>query len=208
MCRFIRILVVTIFLLPVAGIVLWPAFADQKSSASMEQNFQEAKLDYLKKNMNSAAEHINKGASYMKGEAAKASVNGKEALAASAQELEKLADDVKKGLVSSPKQIEDTFARAYLALASNDHIKATESWTQKKRDQAGEALESANRHLEKSFAWAGQKIEKGTTDAMKTSEALASQLKQKGTLIADEVGKGLQGAGKEIEKLGRKISPR
>ncbi len=144
----------------------------------------------------------------MNHQASLASTKGKDALAASARELDVLADDVKNGLVSSPKRIEDTFARAYLALAENEHVKATESWAQKKRNQAGEALDSANRHLEKSFTWAGQKVEKGTSEAMKKSYELSQKLKKKGTLVADEVGKGLQSAGNEIDKLEKKISSR
>lgn len=208
MARTIRIFVVAVFVMTVVGIISWPACAGQESSSSLEQTFQKAKQDYLDKNMNSASEQIRKGAALMKDQAGKASEKGKEAISASADELDKLADDVKKGLVSSPKRMEDTFARAYLALASNEHVKATESWAQKKRDQAGEALESANRHLEKSVAWAGQKIEKGTNDAMKKSEALARKLKQKGSLISEEVGRGLRDAGREIEDFGKRISPR
>lgn len=204
----IRIFAVAIFVLAVAGIVSWPAYTDQETSSSIEQNFQKAKQDYLQKNMGSAAEHIKKGASYMKDEAAKASVKGKEAIAASAQELDELADDVKKGAVTSQKRMEDTFARAYLALASNDHIQSTESWAKKETAKAGAALESANRNLEKSIAWTGQKIEKGTRDAMKKSEALAVKLKQKGSLITEEVGKGLRDAGREIEDFGKRISSR
>lgn len=209
MNRTIRIFAVAVFVLAVAGTVSWPAFADQDaSSSSLEQTFQRAKQDYLDKNMNSASEQIRKSAAFMKDQAGKASAKGKGALSASADELDKLADDVKKGLVSSPKRIEDTFARAYLALASNEHVRATESWAQNKRNQAGEALQSANQHLEKSLTWAGQKIEKNTNDVMKKSEALAQQLKQKGSLITEEVGKGLRDAGREIENFGKRISPR
>ncbi len=208
MKRLSCILMVAVLTLIAAGMFAAAVAAGQDSTSSIEQTFQKAKQDYLDKNLNSASEQIRKGAAYMKGQADKASAKGKEALAASAQELDKLADDVKKGVVSSPKRMEDAFARAHLALASNEHVRATESWGQKKRDQAGEALESANKHLEKSFTWAGQKIEKGSKDALKKSEDLALKLKKKGTLIADEVGKGLQNAGNEIEKLGKKISSR
>jgi hypothetical protein len=196
------------FVLMTAGILAGTLAAAQDSTDSIEQFFQKAKQNYVDKNMNAASDQIKKGAAYMKDQAARASAKGKETLAASAGELEKLADDVKKGVVRSPKRIEDTFARAHLALAENEHLRATESWAQKKRDQAGTSLESANRHLEKSFDWAGQKIEKGTSDVMKKSEDLAQKLRKKGTLIADEVGKGLQSAGNEIDRLGKKISAR
>lgn len=203
-----RIIAFAAFTLIVIGMMPWTAVAVSESQSSIEQTFQKAKQDYLDKNMNAAARQINKGAAYMREEAAKASDKGKEALTASAQELDKLADDMKKGAVTSKKRMEDAFARAHLALASNDHIQSTELWAKKEAAKAGTALESANKHLEKSIAWAGQKIEKGTNDVMKKSEEIALKLKKKGSLIADEVGKGLKDAGNEIEKLGEKISPR
>jgi hypothetical protein len=43
---------------------------------------------------------------------------------------------------------------------------------------------------------------------VKKSDALALKLKQKGDLLADDVSRGLQEAGNEIEKFGKKISPR
>ena len=206
MYRFNRV-IITAFALAVMGIFPWIALAGPEPSL-IEQTFQKARQDYVEKNMNSAAEQIKKGAAYMKGEAANASVKGKEALTTSAQELDKLADDVKKGAVTSKKRMEDSFARAYHALASDAHIKSTESWTKKEAAKAGAALESANRNLEKGFAWAGQKIEKSTNDAMKKSEDLALKLKKKSSVITEEVGKGLQDAGNEIERFGKRISPK
>jgi hypothetical protein len=206
MYRLNRFIVIAALALIVTGVFPWTAIADSQSPSSIEQTFQKAKQDYLQKNMNSAAEQIKKGAAYMKAEAEKASTKGKGALTASAQELDKLATDVKKGTVTSEKRMEETFARAYLALASDAHVKATESWSKKETAKAGAALETANKNLEKSFAWAGQKIEKSTNDAMKKSQELALKLKKKSSLIAEEVGKGLQNAGNEIEKFGQKIS--
>ena len=62
-----------------------------------------------------------------------------------------MADDVKIGAVKSRKRIEETFARAYLALASESRIKSTESWAKKETVKAGELLDSAIKNLEKSF---------------------------------------------------------
>jgi hypothetical protein len=122
--------------------------------------------------------------------------------------LEKLADDVKKGTVTSVKRMEETFARAYVALASDSHIKSTESWAKKEKAKAGDALDSANKYLERSFAWAGQKIETRTTEVMKKSQELSLKLKKKGSVVAEDVGKGLKDVGNEIEKFGKKISPK
>jgi hypothetical protein len=200
--------VVVVFTLIVTGILPWTAVAASEPQSSIEQTFQRAKKDYLQKNMNSAAEQIQKGSSYMKAKAASASVKGKEALNASSRELEKLADDVKKGTVTSVKRINESFARAYLALASDSHIKSTESWTRKEATKAGDALDSATNYLERSFAWAGQKVETSTKKTVEKSKELSLKLKEKSSVVAEDVGKGLKDAGYEIEKFGKRISPK
>ncbi|MBP7341849.1 MAG: hypothetical protein KA957_05990 [Syntrophaceae bacterium] len=208
MHRYMGIFLIAVFALIAAGVCPPASWADQAATASIEQTFQKARQEYLDKNMTSAAEQIQKGAAYMKDQASKASAKGKDALAASARELDQLAVDVKKGAVTSQKKMEDAFARAYLALANDAHIQSTESWAKKKRVEAAAALETANRNLEKSIAWTGGKIEKGTNEVVKKSDALALKLRQKGDLLADDVSRGLQEAGNEIEKFGKKISPR
>ena len=88
MYRLNRVVFVVFFTLIVAGIMPQAAIAVSESPSSIEQTFQKAKQDYLDKNLAAAAEQIRKGSAYIKAEAEKASVTGKEALAASARELE------------------------------------------------------------------------------------------------------------------------
>lgn len=202
-----RFLVVIVFALLYAGVLPMAAIADSETSSSIEQTFQKAKQEYLQKNLDAAAKHIRKGAAYMKAQAQKATAKGKEGLEASARELDQLADDTKKGAVTSEKKMEDAFARAYVALATNDHIKSTESWAKKQSAKTGAALESAGKNLEKGFAWAGQKVEKGTNDVLVKSAELSEKLKTKGRIVADDVSRGLKEAGNEIEKFGKKIAP-
>lgn len=198
--------VVFLFMFIAAGVLPSMAIASSESNSSIEQTFQTAKKNYLVKNMNAAAQQIQKSALYMKEKSKEASAKGKEALNASANELEKLADDVKKGTVTSVKRIEETFARAYVALALDSHVKSTESWAKKEKVKAGDALESTNEYLDKSFTWAGRKIETGTKEVMKKSRDLSLKLKKKGSVVAEDVGKGLKATGDEIEKFGKKIS--
>jgi hypothetical protein len=206
MYRLNRVAVVVVFVLIVTGMLPWAAVASSESQSSIEQTFQKARQDYLQKNMNSAAEQIQKGASYMKAEAAKASAKGKDALTLSPQELEKLAVDVKKGTVTSVKKIEEPFSRAYLALAADSHIKSTESWAKKESAKAGEALDSSARYLERGLAWTGRKVEAGTKETIEKSKDLSLKLKEKGSVIAKEVEKGLKETGSEIDKLRKRIS--
>lgn len=202
-----RIFAVVVFALLGACVLPGAALADADTSSSIEQTFQKAKQEYLQKNLDAAAKHLKKGAAYMKAQADKATAKGKEGLATSAKELDQLAEDMKKGAVTSEKKMEDTFARAYLALAANDHVQSTESWAKKQSAKTGAALESAGKNLEKSFAWAGQKVEKATNDVLVKSDELSQKLKKKGRVVADDVSRGLKEAGNEIEKFAKKISP-
>jgi len=206
MYRLNRAIFVVFFTLIVAGFMPQAALAVSESPSSIEQTFQKAKQDYLDKNLAAAAEQIRKGSAYLKAEAEKASVTGKEALAASARELNKLADDVKKGTVTSVKRIDEAFARAYQALASDAHTKSIEAWTKKEAAKTGAALDSATNNLERGFAWAGQKVETGTKEVMKKSEELSLKLKKKGAVMTEDVGKELKDIGNEIEQFGKRIS--
>ena len=64
-------IVVAAFALIVAGILPTTVIAASESQSSIEQTFQKAKQN-IEKNMDSAAQQIQKSASYMKAEAAKA----------------------------------------------------------------------------------------------------------------------------------------
>ncbi|MHB8139551.1 MAG: hypothetical protein ACYDGO_14360 [Smithellaceae bacterium] len=156
--------------------------------------------------MGAAATQIKKGAAFMKDESIKASDKGKEALADSAKELEKLSEDVKKGSVKSVKKIEDAFGRAYHALARDAHARSTESWAKNESAKAGESLDKTAIYLERGLTWTGQKIETGTKNVMKKSRELSAKLKEKGSVVAKDIGKNMKEAGNEIEKFGKKIS--
>lgn len=199
---------VVFFTLIVAGIMPQAAIAVSESQSSIEQTFQKAKKDYLDKNLKSAAEQIQKASDYMKAEAEKASATGKEALTASAHELNKLSDDVKKGAVKSVKGLDDAFARAYHAMAADAHAKSMKAWAEKQSVKTGDALDSATKDLKHGLAWTGQKIEKGTKEVIRKSEELALKLKKKSSVVAEDVGKGLQKTGDEIEKFGKRVSPK
>ena len=199
--------IMILFMLAIVA-VAWLVNAAADATSAIEQTFQKAKQNYLDKNMEAASDQIQKGAAYMKEQSEKASEQGKEALAASAKELEELAGDIKKGSVKSVKKMEDTFARAYLALAKDAHTQSAKSWADKQGQKAGEGLEKASGYLERSFAWAGQKVEKGTRDVMKKSREISTKLQDKSRVVAEDVGKRLKETGAEIEKFGKKISPK
>ena len=126
--------------------------AAAEGRSALEQTFQNAKQNFLDQNLEAAADQVKQGAAYMKKQSESASESGKAALSASSKELEDLAGEVKKGAVKSVKKIEETFARAYLALAKEAHTQSAKSWAEKQGQKAGEGLERASGYLERSFA--------------------------------------------------------
>jgi hypothetical protein len=206
MLRFNRILLVTLFSLLIIGNGVWAATGGSDTFSSIEEHFQKAKNDYVKKNLNAAADEIHKGAIYVKKEAETASDKGKEALLKSYDELELLAMDVRKGTVTSIKRLESSFAHAYHALANNAHLKSAEAWSRKEISNPGSYLDKTTRYLEKGFTWANQKKETVTEEVIKKSKDLAQKIKRGTGWVSSEVEKGLKETGSEIEKLGKMIS--
>ncbi len=182
------------------------AATESSSKGSLEETFQKAKQDYLQKDMKAASEEVHKAAAGMKAEAAAAKGKGKEALAASSRELDKLAGELKKGTVKSVKEIEMAFARAYNALATNSQLQSAEAWTKKEYKKAGEKLEAAVDELEKGLAWAGQKAQAGTQKVIDESRELSGKMKEGTAKASEEVSKTMKDMENEIKALGRRIS--
>jgi hypothetical protein len=202
--RFTLVPVVFVFM----AMSAWLSFAaaESASKGSLEQTFQKARQDYLQKDMKAAPEEVHKAAAWMKSEAAAAKGKGKEALAASSRELEKLAGELKKGTVKSVKEIEMSFARAYNALAANSHVKSAEAWSKKEFQKAGDELEAAADALGKAYTWAGQELKAGTQKVISESKELSAKLKEGARQVSADAGKAMKDLGQEIKEFGRKIS--
>ena len=154
MCRKTFILPL-IFMLPfVVTCVLTPvtkAQTTQKSTMEVEEpesQFEKAHEFFLKKDLKAAASEIRKGVAFLKQEAGSAAKDGKKDLTASIHELEKLANEVEKGAVTSEKRLKDAFARAHQALANHHYLKASDYWAKKEEKKTGHALNSATPYFD------------------------------------------------------------
>jgi septum formation inhibitor MinC len=161
-------------------------------------SFQKAVEFFLKKDLKAAAAEIRKGAGFLKEKVKEASRDGKEALKASARELEQLAGDVEKGTETSEEKLKETFARSYQALANHQVIKASESWAKKKTKETGEALTAAARYLEETVRWSGRKLETGTAEVVHYARTVGGKLKKGTAYGVEEVGKGIKEIGREL----------
>jgi hypothetical protein len=182
---------------------IWIVLVDEP-----EVHFQKAHEFFVKKDFKAAASEIRKGAAFVKLEAGRSTAEGKEALAASADQLGKLADDVEKGTATSEKQLKDAFARADHALANHHYLKASEYWAKKDATKTGHALKAATQALEQSAGWSGHKLEAAAVDVIEGVRAGAGKLTEGSGWAADEVGKGIDDLGKEISMLGKAIEPK
>ena len=209
------------FLLPIIFmfffIITW-AFAPvtkaqttQKSTMEVEEpesQFEKAHEFFLKKDLKAAASEIRKGVAFLKQEAGSAAKDGKKDLTASIHELEKLANEVEKGAITSEKKLKDAFGRANQALANHHYLKASEYWAKKEEKKTGHALKSAAFHFEHAVVWSGHKFETGEAIVIKDIHTVAGKLIEGKKWTSEEVSKGIKNIGNEISKLGKKTEPK
>ena len=167
------------------------------------EHFHKARENFLKKDLKGAASEIRKGEAFLRLQAARATAEGKKGLITSIAELEKLANDVEKGTVTSAKTLDRTFAKSHHALAKHHYLKALEYRTKKDTKRAGHSLKAAAVHLEHGFAWSGHELEAGTVKVVRTALDLGGKLIEGTGLMTDEVVKAIDYMGEEIEKLGK-----
>jgi serine protease Do len=84
-----------------------------------ERHFRKARQSFLQNDSQEAASEIRRGAAEIGSEADKATGAGKEILQASIHELEKLADEVRRGTVSSVKKLDEAFDQIQGAMETN-----------------------------------------------------------------------------------------
>lgn len=172
-----------------------------------DQHFRSAKEAFLKKEYQKAAEEIRKGTAFVKLEAGRASADAKQALNASAHELERLADDIAKNGVKDVEALENTFARADQALAQSHRVKAAESWAKKEPAKTGYELKAAARYLEQGAAWVGTETQAGASEAVSAARTVAGKLIEGAGYSAEGVGKGMDALGKAVSQFGQKVLP-
>ena len=155
----------------------------------------------MKKDLKRAASEIRKGAGFLKQKAKSATKDSKEGLNTSAQELEKLANDVERGGVTSEKQLKDTFARSYHALSNYEYRRASESWAKKKTRETGQALTNAAQDMEQAAKWSGRELEADTADTIGYARVVGGKLEKGAGWTEDEVDKGIKGIGSALSKF-------
>jgi hypothetical protein len=169
------------------------------------EHFHKARQSFLTKDYKAAAEEIRRGEAFLRLQAARATTEGRKGLIASVAELERLANNVEKGTVTSAKTLDRAFAKAHHALAKHHYLKAIEYKAKNDVRRTGHSLKAAAVHLEHGFAWAGHELEAVSVRAIKDVGLLAGKLLEGTGWVAEEVGKAIEKIGQEIDKLGKVI---
>ena len=181
---------------------IWVILVDEPA-----HHFHRAHENFLNKEFRASANEIRTAAAFLKLETSRATAEGKEALKASAKELDTLADDVEKGAVTSVKTLDEAFASAHRALAKHHYLKASEAWEKKETKTAGNALKAAARHLERAMTWAGYEEEDFVVKIVNDAGLAAGKLLEGIGGTSEEVGKVIEDMGKAIDKLGKAVDP-
>jgi hypothetical protein len=167
-----------------------------------EQHFHEASKYFAKNDNQNTAREIRSGAALLKREADRHNAPNKAGLQAAAVELDTLAAQVEKGQVSSANELDQVFARADVALARNSHQLAEAAIAQGNPKQAGGWLETTSDYVEDAASWSKQKLDTGESETLRGVCALGRKVKDGTYWSADEVKKGVDFLGGEVNKLG------
>jgi hypothetical protein len=148
-----------------------------------------------------AATDIRAGAALVKLEAARHDATNRTGLEDAAKQLDDLASGVATGNVKSPKELNDTFSQADLALARHYHEMAKASMAQDEHVKIGYWLHGAADALDDGAQWSGHKLAADSRATVNDAQSLGTKLESGAKWTADEVNKCVSDLGSEIESL-------
>jgi hypothetical protein len=164
-----------------------------------EYHFHMAGRYFARGDRTQAAAEIRAGAAFLKLEAGRHDATNRAGLEDAAKHLDDLAAGVTKGTVKSPKELNDAFVRADLALARHYHQMAEASAAQNEHEKTGYWLEGAADSLDDGAEWSGHKLAAGGKAVVNGARSLGAKLESGAEWRADEVKKYVSDLGSEIE---------
>ena len=174
-----------------------PAQSPENMGAkTSEGNLSKARESFLQNNYKAAAEDIRKTVAYMKTQEAKASSSGKRMLTASINELDKLADNVEKGSVTSVNTLDNAFSRAKDAITSNSQMRTAES----KTSQASSGVKNG-------LSWTGDKLKSGFVAVAKGTGWIVGKAVEGTGWVSKKTGSAINSAGLKVEHFGKNMQP-
>lgn len=204
---------------PPSGVILideeiWVRLADEPAD-----HLQKAHAALNAGKLKEAAGEVEKASAFVFASAGHLGYRHKQALHASAEELDGLAKQLRGGKLKSNDELTDAFSRAQFALAaynlaetdrelkSHDAPSLAKAADQEKRDEkhcstAGLYLQAAAHHLEGSAKWRDKHVDDETAEAVKQMRKLAEKLVACDVPIADAIDR-LGQIDKQVAQLRR-----
>ncbi len=174
-------------------------------SEEPQRHFTDAVSDYAAKDYNATAADIRKANSFLRLEAGRASGAAGQELESSIAQLDGLAASIEKGAANDEQTMIRTFAKADHALALEHRSKAAESWARREYDRVGYEFKAAAHGLESAAGWIGETAKSDISTTAADVRVLGDKLAAGGAWTRDEVAKGFETLGNDINALGTKI---
>jgi hypothetical protein len=191
---------------PISEGVSWDVlmrFADEPS-----QHLGEAHKNFLEKDYTKSEINIRKAAGFVMLEESRANDQTRQELFDASSRLDRLADAVKTGSVTSANDVNAAFAQAEWALADHHEAKAEELWRAKNYLATALDLETASTNLENALKYAGLPADAETESAIKDARGIANQLARQFPLPDERIGASLATLSDKIDEVGGKLQPK
>jgi hypothetical protein len=174
-------------------------------SEEPQRHFTDAAAAYARKDYKAAAAEIRKANGYLRLEAGRASGAARQELDTSIAQLDALATSIEKGVVKNQEAMVKSFAKADHALALEHRSKAAESWARGEFDLVGYELKAAAHGLESAAGWIGRIAKSDISTTATDLRVLGDKLAGGGAWTRDEVARGFESLGDDINALGPRI---
>jgi len=160
-----------------------------------------ARSAFVAKDRRAAANALRDAAAFTRGQADSATEPAKNALVASADELNRLATRVSNGATKTAKSLDYAFARTHLAEAQLHCTRALDAWTKGKAGATSAEIVMLADHFERAAVDAGKPLSASAQQAMGTARSLAGRLTQSANVPQADVEGALTAMDKEVHAL-------
>ena len=180
----------------------WNTLADEPG-----RHFGRARDAFLIMDARVAAAEIRKAAVHLRIAAGHAKERTKGALVQSEHELEQMARRIEAGTYRSVEEFDFATARALHALADDQYVKAAEAWRKREVRRSGQYLRAATDNLERAASRTESGMKQATGVVVKDSRLISGKLIEGTGFVIDEVGVGFEAVGRQIERVGKIVTP-
>lgn len=160
---------------------------------------------FLMMDARNAARELRKAAVHVRVAAGQAKDRTKRSLVKSEHELEQLAQQIEAGTFRSIEEFDYATSRALHALATDQYVKAADSWRKREIRQAGHYLRASADNLERAAARTDAGVRQATATVVKDTRYLSGKLIEGTGLMFDEVGDEFETFGRAVERVGTRV---